>query len=118
MSLGRIHNTILNHLNNIKHSHRLLSHDLTWDSDHRYKLLRGVKQSLGTAVKRKAPITPRLLLLIAHFFDIDNRFRGGSESEYLEAPDLKYVGPGLKSRSDLQLMLFLAVPSSTSRLRL
>ena len=46
--------------------HKLLGHELTWDSDYRYKLLlRGAKLNylgcLGTAVKRKAPITPRLL---------------------------------------------------------
>ena len=46
--------------------HKLLGHELTWVSDYRYKLLlRGAKLNylgcLGTAVKRKAPITPRLL---------------------------------------------------------
>ena len=42
------------------------------DSDYRYKLLlRGVKRYLGTAVQRKAPITPRLLLRIVHLFDFD-----------------------------------------------
>ena len=52
--------------------HKLLGHDLTWDSDYRYKLLlRGVKRYLGTAVQRKAPITPRLLLRIVHLFDFD-----------------------------------------------
>ena len=35
-------------------------------------MLRGVKRYLGTAVKRKAPITPRLLLRVAHHFDFDN----------------------------------------------
>ena len=53
-------------------SHKFLGHDLTWDSDCRYKLLlRGVKRYLGTAVQRKAPITPRLLLSIVHLFDFD-----------------------------------------------
>ena len=43
---------------------------MTWGSDYHYKLLlRGVKRYLGTAVQRKAPITPRLLLRIAHLFD-------------------------------------------------
>ena len=52
--------------------HKFLGHDLTWDSDYRYKLLlRGVKRYLGTAVQRKAPITPRLLLRIVHLFDFD-----------------------------------------------
>ena len=45
---------------------------MTWDSDYHYKLLlRGVKRYLGTAVQRKAPITPRLLLRIVHLFDFD-----------------------------------------------
>ena len=52
--------------------HKLLDHELTWDSDYRYKLLlSGAKRYLGTTVKRKAPITPRLLR-IAHLFDFDN----------------------------------------------
>ena len=52
--------------------HKFLGHDLTWDSDYRYKLLlRGVKRYLGTAFQRKAPITPRLLLRIVHLFDFD-----------------------------------------------
>ena len=34
-------------------------------------MLRGVKRYLGTAVQRKAPITPRLLLRIVHLFDFD-----------------------------------------------
>ena len=56
VSLGRIYGTILNHLSSIKHMHKLLGHELTWDSDYRYKLmLRGVKRYLGTAVKRWAP---------------------------------------------------------------
>ena len=72
MSLGRVYGTILNHLSSIKHMHKLLGHDLTWDSDYRYKLLlRGVKRYLGTAVQRKAPITPRLLLRIVHLSDFD-----------------------------------------------
>ena len=57
VSLGRVYGTILNHLSSIKHMHKLLGHDLTWDSDYRYKLLLcGVKHYLGTAVQRKAPI--------------------------------------------------------------
>ena len=72
VSLGRVNGTILNHLSSIKHMHKFLGHDLTWDSDYRYKLLlRGVKRYLGTAVQRKAPITPRLLLRIVHLFDFD-----------------------------------------------
>ena len=72
VSLGRVYGTILNHLSSIKHMHKFLGHDLTWDSDYRYKLLlRGVKRYLGTAVQRKAPITPRLLLRIVHLFDFD-----------------------------------------------
>ena len=52
--------------------HKFLGHDLTWDSDYRYKLLlRGVKRYLGTAFQRKAPIPPRLLLRIVHLFDFD-----------------------------------------------
>ena len=44
VSLGRVYGTILNHLSSIKHMHKLLGYDLTWDSDYRYKLLlRGVK---------------------------------------------------------------------------
>ena len=43
---------------------------MTWDSDYHYKLLLcGVKRYLGTAVQCKAPITPGLLLRIAHLFD-------------------------------------------------
>ena len=34
------------------------------------------------------------------------------------APDLKFVGRGLKSHSDHYLMLFSVAPSSTSQLRL
>ena len=50
----------------------LLGHDLTWDSDYRYKLLlRRVKCYLGTTAQRKAPITPRFLLSIVHRFDFD-----------------------------------------------
>ena len=72
VSLGRVYGTILNYLSSINHMHKLLGHDLTWDSDYRYKLLlRGVKRYLGTAVQRKAPITPRLLLRIVHLFDFD-----------------------------------------------
>ena len=53
--------------------HKLLGHELTWDSDSRYKLLLcGAKRYLRTAVKRKAPITPRLLLRIVHLIDFDN----------------------------------------------
>ena len=49
--------------------HKFLGHDLTWDSDYRYKLLlRGVKRYLGTAFQRKVPITPRLLLRIVKPF--------------------------------------------------
>ena len=72
VSLGRVHGTILNHLSSIKHMHKFLCHDLTWDSDYGYKLLlRGVKRHLGTAIQSKAPITPRLLLRIVHLFDFD-----------------------------------------------
>ena len=72
VSLGRVYGTILNHLSSTKRMHKFLGHDLTWDSDYRYKLLlRGVKRYLGTAVQRKAPITPRLLLRIVHLFDFD-----------------------------------------------
>lgn len=72
VSLGRVYGTILNHLSSIKHMHKFLGHDLTWDSDYRYKLLlRGVKRYLGTAVQRKAPITPRLLFRIVPLFDFD-----------------------------------------------
>ena len=53
--------------------HKLLGHALTWDRDYHYKLLlRGIKRYLGTAANRQAPITPRLLLRIAHFVDFDN----------------------------------------------
>lgn len=53
--------------------YKLLGHDLTWDSDYRYKrFLRGVKRYLGTAVQRKAPITPQLVLRLAHLFDFDD----------------------------------------------
>ena len=53
--------------------HKLLGHEMTWDSDYRYKLLlRGAKRHLGTAVARKAPITPRLLLDAAHLVQADN----------------------------------------------
>ena len=59
VSLGRAHGTILNHLSSLNHMHKLLGHELTWDSDYCYKLLlRGAKHHLGTAVKRKAPIIP------------------------------------------------------------
>ena len=52
-SLGRVYGIILNHLSSIKHMHKFLGHDLTWDSDYRYKLLlRGVQRYLGTAVQR------------------------------------------------------------------
>ena len=55
--------------------HKFLAHDLTWESDYRYKLLlRGVKRYLGTAVQCKAPITPRLLLRMVHLFDFDKPF--------------------------------------------
>lgn len=68
VSLGRVYGTILNRLSSIKHMHKFLGHDLTWDSDYRYTLLlRGVKRYLGRAVQRKAPITPRLLLRMVHF---------------------------------------------------
>ena len=51
VSLGHVYGTILNHLSSMKHMHKFLGHDLTWDSDYRYKLLlRGVKRYLGTAV--------------------------------------------------------------------
>ena len=64
--------------------HQLLGHDLTWDSDYRYKLLlRGVKRYLGTAVQRKAPITPRLLLRIVHLFDFACRYVGAFYSSFL-----------------------------------
>ena len=67
VSLSRVYGTILNNLSSIKHMHKLLGHELTWDTDYRYKLmLRGAKRYLGTEVKRKAPITPRLLLRMAH----------------------------------------------------
>ena len=73
VSLGRVYGTILNHLSSIKHMHKLLGHELTWDTDYCYKLLlRGAKRYLGTAVKRKAPITPRLLLRMVHLFDFSN----------------------------------------------
>lgn len=73
VSLGRAYGTILNHLSSIKHMHKLLEHELTWDSDYRYKLLlRGAKHHLGIAVKHKAPITPRLLVHITHLFDRQN----------------------------------------------
>ena len=73
VSLSRIYGTILNLLSSIKHMHKLLSHELTWDSDYRYKLLlHGAKRYLGTAVKCKAPITPRLSFRIAYLFDFDN----------------------------------------------
>ena len=68
VSLCRAYGTILNHLSSIKHMHKLLGHELTWDCDYRYKLLlRGVKRHLGTAVARRAPITPRLLRASASF---------------------------------------------------
>ena len=35
-------------------------------------MLRGAKCYSGTTVKRKAPITPRLLKRIAHLFDFSN----------------------------------------------
>ena len=73
VSLDRVYGTILNHLSSIKHMHKLLGHELTWDTDYRYKLmLRGAKRYLGTAVKRKAPTTPRLLLRMVHLFDFSN----------------------------------------------
>ena len=51
VSLGRVYGTILNHLSSIKHMHKFLGHDLTWDSDYRYKLLlRGVKRYLGNSI--------------------------------------------------------------------
>jgi len=53
--------------------HKPLGHELTWATGYRYKLmLRGAKRYLGTEVKRKAPITPRLLLSKAHLFDFCN----------------------------------------------
>ena len=53
--------------------HKLLGHEMTWDSDYRYRLLlRGAKRYLVTAVARKAPITPRLVLDAAHLFQADN----------------------------------------------
>ena len=53
--------------------HKLLGHKLTWDSDYRYKLLLpGAKLHLDTALKRKAPRTPRLLLEIAPLFEREN----------------------------------------------
>ena len=61
--------------------HKLLGQVLAWDSDYRYKFLRGVKRSLGAAAKRIGPTTPRLLLLIAHVFDVDNRFLEGNVGE-------------------------------------
>jgi len=55
--------------------HKLLGHELTWDGDYRYKLLlRGAKRHLGTEARRKAPITPRLLLEIAHLSSRENPF--------------------------------------------
>lgn len=73
VSLGHVYGTILNHLSSIKHIHKLLEHELKWDSDYRYKLLlRGTKRHLGIAVKRKTPITLRLLLGVAHLFDREN----------------------------------------------
>ena len=51
--------------------HKLLDHELTWDTD--YKLmLRGANRYLGTAVKQKATIIPRLLLHMVHLFDFSN----------------------------------------------
>ena len=39
VSLGRVDGTILNHLSSIKHMHKLLGYELTWDhNDYRYKL--------------------------------------------------------------------------------
>ena len=73
VSLSRVYGTILNHLSSIKHMHKLLGHELTWDTDYQYKLiLRRAKRYLGTEVKRKAPITPRLLLRMVHLFDFSN----------------------------------------------
>ena len=60
---------------NLKHTcmHKLLRHQLTWDSDYHYKLLlRRAKRQISTAVKCKAPITPCLLLDIVPLFDRDN----------------------------------------------
>ena len=77
VSLGRAYRTILNHLSSLKHMHKLLGHELTWDSDYCNKLLlRGGKRHLGTAVKRKASITSRLLLAIAPLFEMrENPFQ-------------------------------------------
>ena len=55
--------------------YKVLGHELTWDTDYRYKLmLQGSKRYLGTAVKQKAPITPRLLLrtCMVHLFLFSN----------------------------------------------
>ena len=49
----------------------MLSHVVPLCGDGIELLLRGVKRYLGTAVQRKAPITPRLLLRIVHLFDFD-----------------------------------------------
>lgn len=73
VSLSRAYGTSLNHLSSIKHMHKLLGHELNWDSDYRYKLLLcSVKHHLGIAVKRKTHITPRLLLDFAHLFNREN----------------------------------------------
>lgn len=53
--------------------HQLLGHELTWDSDYRYKLLlHRAECHLGIEVKRKTPITPHLLVDIAYLFDREN----------------------------------------------
>ena len=39
VSPGRIYGTILNHLSSITHMHKLLGHELTWDTDYHYKLM-------------------------------------------------------------------------------
>ena len=84
--LGRACGTILNHLSSPKHMHKLLGHALTWDSDYCYKLLsRGAKHHLGTAVKRKPPITPRLLLNIAPLFDRENPLQAAMWALFLVA---------------------------------
>ena len=42
VSLGHVYGTILNHLSSMKHMHKFLGHDLTWDSDYRYTGLDGI----------------------------------------------------------------------------
>lgn len=58
VSLGCAYGTIQNHLSSIKHTHKCLGHELTWDKDYCFKLLlRGAKRHLGDFVLHKEPIT-------------------------------------------------------------